>query len=130
MVQNMYRAAALIFTCEKEGGKHRVWIHPVVHAWTRQHLTMSEKQQQTEHALRVVAKFISWMLEETNSEKKLVFARDILPDVEACVTNVIDHLQDRSELNCKNWKDFMFKKIFARQRGVQSQLCTCKTIER
>ena len=56
---------------KREGGKHRVWIHPVVHAWTCHHLTMPERQQQTEHALRVVAKSISWKSEETNFEKKV-----------------------------------------------------------
>ena len=103
---------------KKEGGKHRVWIHPVVHAWTHEHLTLSEKQQQTEHAVRVVAKSISWKSKETNSKKKLVFARDILPDVQACVTNVIDHLQGRSEINHTNWKHLMCLRRFLQDRGV------------
>ena len=108
---------------KREGGKHRVWIHPVVHVWTRQHLKMSEKQQQTEHALKAVANCISWKAEETNSEKKLNFARDILPDVEACVTNVIDYLQDRSELNYTNWEHFICLRNFLQEKGVYDHSC-------
>ena len=84
---------------KREGGKSRVWIHPVVHEWTRQHLTTSEKQGKTEHALNIVFKSIDQHSKEEDSEKKLVLARYILPDIEACVKNVIDYLQNRPEFN-------------------------------
>ena len=78
---------------KREGGQNRVWIHPVVHEWTRQHLTTSEKQRQTEHALNIIFKSIDQHSKEGNSEKKLVYARNILPDIECCVKNLMDYLR-------------------------------------
>src|ERR1700729_2409586 len=63
---------------KRELGKHRVSIHPVVHEWTRQHLTFSKKQQQTEHALSIVARALDWNLKDRSSEDILAFARDVL----------------------------------------------------
>src|ERR1700734_1659785 len=34
---------------KRDSRKHRVWIHPVVHQWTHQHLTALEKVQQTKN---------------------------------------------------------------------------------
>src|ERR1700691_1666078 len=79
---------------KREVGKHRVSIHPVVHKWTRQQLTFSEKQQQTEHALNIVARAIDWNFKDKSAEDMLAFFRDILSDVEACVTNITDYLLD------------------------------------
>src|SRR6202167_3333783 len=108
---------------KRESGKNRVWIHPVVHEWTRQHLTTSEKQGQTEHALNVVFKSIDKHSKQENSEKKLAFARNILPDVEACVKNVIDYLQDRPEFNQGSWKHLMALRHFLKNRGIYSLSC-------
>src|SRR6202451_2165371 len=108
---------------KREGGKNRVWIHPVVHEWTRQHLTTSEKQGQTEYALNIVFKSINQHSKQENSEKKLVFARNILPDVEACVKNVIDYLQNRPEFNQGSWKQLMALRDFLGNRGIYSLSC-------
>jgi tetratricopeptide (TPR) repeat protein len=108
---------------KREGGKNRVWIHPVVHEWTRQHLTTSEKQRQTEHALNIVFKSIDQHSKLENSEKKLVFGRNILPDIEACVKNVIDYLQDRPEFNQGSWKHLMALRDFLQSGGIYSLSC-------
>ena len=118
--QDMYRAASIIFVSEM---RRWVWIHPVVHEWTRQHLTTSEKQEQTQHALNIVFKCIDQHSKQENSKKKLVYARNILPDVEACVKNVIDHLQDRPELTQGSWKHLMALSEFLAIRGIYSLSC-------
>jgi tetratricopeptide (TPR) repeat protein len=108
---------------KREGGQNRVWIHPVVHEWTWQHLTTSEKQRQTEHALNIIFKSIDQHSKEGNSEKKLVYARDILPDIEGCVKNVMDYLRDRPEFNQRSWKHFMGLRDFLQSRGIYSLSC-------
>ena len=108
---------------KRDGGQNRVWIHPVVHEWTRQHLTTSEKQEQTEHALNIVFKSINQYSKEGNSEKKLVYARNILPDIEGCVKNVMDYLQDRPEFNQRSWKHLMGLRDFLQSRGIYSLSC-------
>ena len=108
---------------KRDGGKNRVWIHPVVHEWTRQHLTTSEKQEQTKHALNIVFKYIDQHSKQENSEKMLVVARNILPDVEACVKNVIDYLQDKPEFNQGSWKHLMALGDFLQSRGIYGLSC-------
>jgi tetratricopeptide (TPR) repeat protein len=108
---------------KREGGQNRVWIHPVVHEWTRQHLTTSEKQGQTEHALNIVFKSIDQHSKEGNSEKKLDYARNILPDIESCVKNVMDYLRDRTEFNQGSWKHLMGLRDFLKSRGIYSLSC-------
>ena len=74
---------------KRDGIRHTVWIHPVVHTWTCQHLTLAEKVQQTEHAVSVVAKCIEWNSQGHSLENKLAFSTLMLPDVEACMKNII-----------------------------------------
>ena len=95
----------------------------MVHEWTQQHLTTSEKQGKTEHALNIVFKSIDQHSKEEDSEKKLVLARYILPDIEACVKNVIDYLRDRPEFNQASWKHLMALRDFLQIRGIYSLSC-------
>ena len=103
---------------KRDGRKHRVWIHPVVHQWTHQHLTAPEKVQQTKNALNIVVSSISLNSKDQNVENKLAFSRGLLPDVEACVRNVMDHLQDRAEYNDGSWKCFMDLRDFLKAQGM------------
>src|ERR1700691_1766358 len=66
---------------KRNGSQHRAWIHPVGYQWTRQHLTASEKVQQTKHALNIVVSYIGWNSNDQSVETKQAFCRCILPDV-------------------------------------------------
>jgi tetratricopeptide (TPR) repeat protein len=91
---------------KREVGKHRIYIHPVVHEWTRQHLTPMDKQQVTEHALEVLIRAIDWNWRNKSPEEMLAFSRDVLPDLEAFVAHVTDYFHNHSGPEHINWNPF------------------------
>jgi tetratricopeptide (TPR) repeat protein len=102
---------------KREVGKHHIYIHPVVHEWTRQHLTLMDKQQGAEHALLVIIRAINWNWRNKSPEEMLAFSRNVLPDVEAFIAHVTDYFQNHSEPEHINWNLFNAMVDFLQARG-------------
>jgi hypothetical protein len=114
----------LLLSCslvKRDGKNHKVWIHPVVHEWTHNHLTTSEQVQQTKLALNIMVRCINLDSKEKCVDKKPALAREILPDVAVCVRNVVDYLQSRAEPNDGSWESFIVMRDFLQVQGIYKQ---------
>ena len=106
---------------KRDVSRRKVWIHPVVHEWTRQHLVDSEKKQMTAHVSDMIARFITWSIADKSPESRLVFARNILPDIEACVNHITQYLLDNAGGNSNSWKSFKILREFLTRQGLYSK---------
>ena len=103
---------------KRNNSQLRAWIHPLVHQWTRQHLTASKRLQQTQSALNVMARSIDCHSKGQAVEGQLAFANIILPDVIACAENAIEYLQNQPGINPVSRKSFMIVKDFLEAHGI------------
>jgi hypothetical protein len=106
---------------KRNNSQLRAWIHPLVHQWTRQHLTASKRLEQTQSALNVMARSIDCHSRGESVEGKLTFANVILPDVIACAENAIEYLQNQQVINPVSRKSFMIVRDFLETYGIYQQ---------
>jgi tetratricopeptide (TPR) repeat protein len=67
-------------------GGERLRVHPVVHMWIREHLTLVERQRQTQSAVRYISKAVR--SEKMDQTGYWIFLTRVRPDLDACVENL------------------------------------------
>jgi hypothetical protein len=106
---------------KRNSSRQSVWVHPVVHQWTCQHLDATEKLQQTEYALSVIARSIDWNSKDQAVERKLAFSKAIFPDVIACMEHALEYLKDQPAISPVCWKYLKVLRDFLKVHGTYRQ---------
>ena len=69
-----------------------LWVHPLVHSWSRERLDQAEKARKALHAISLVAAAVSVDRSARRKVENWVKERSLLPHIQRCVPRI-----------CRNW---------------------------